>query len=115
MATSSAPNKFRDFDRFLSKGNFFVTIIGSGLAFVFSYMSETYLSIDEYLPPYGLSLTFAMVIVVSVYAKNVASSLLVGISAGLGIVSPSDGGPTFCPSLHRHLRNLRFVARILIR
>ncbi|MCH8906241.1 MAG: hypothetical protein IH840_04050 [Candidatus Heimdallarchaeota archaeon] len=95
MATSTAPNKFRDFDRFLIRGNFFVTIIGSALAFAFSFYDQSYLSIDEYMPPYGLSLSFAMIIVVAVYAKNIASSLIVGISAGLGLMSPSGNDLLF--------------------
>lgn len=79
---------FTDFDRLLISNTFIVTLIGAILAFSLSYLSSTVIPIPY--TPYGLSFSLAVLIAVSVYARNIASSLLMGIATGLGIVSTTN-------------------------
>lgn len=90
MANKIELVRFLDFDRFLIGRNFVVTTLGCILAFVLSYMTITYIPIP--FVPYLLSLTYAIIITVSVYCRNIASSLLVGIFGSIGIVSPYGNG-----------------------
>lgn len=90
MATATQLQKFTDFDRLFSWKNFIVTLLGSIAAFTLSYYSETFVDTREYGPPFRLSFTFAAIIVVSVYTKNIASASIVGLVGGIGITGP-DG------------------------
>ncbi|MHA2169037.1 MAG: hypothetical protein ACXAB7_03900 [Candidatus Kariarchaeaceae archaeon] len=92
-------NRYTDFDRFFRKKNFLVTVLGSALAFVFSYTSDTIINFEYWEteisgfpvgPPYRLSLTIAMVLVVAAYTRNIASSTLVAVIGALGLVSPFE-------------------------
>jgi hypothetical protein len=82
--------RFTDYDRLFTWKNFIVTLLGSIAAFSFSYFSETFIDTREYGPPYRLSFTFAAIIVVAVYTKNIASAGIVGLVGGIGITGP-DG------------------------
>lgn len=91
MATATQLQKFTDFDRLFIWKNFIITLIGSVAAFSLSYYSETILDTGEYGPPFGLSLSFGVVIIVAVYTRNMASAGIVGLVSGIGIVSPTTG------------------------
>ncbi|MHA2031664.1 MAG: hypothetical protein ACW99A_09910 [Candidatus Kariarchaeaceae archaeon] len=91
MATTTQLQKFTDFDRLFTWKNFIITLLGSVAAFSFSYYTETMLDVSEYGPPFTLSFTFAAIIIVAVYTRNIASAGIVGIVGGLGVVSPYGG------------------------
>lgn len=92
MATATQLQRFTDYDRLFTRNNFIITLVGSIAAFSLSYFSDTFLDTGEYGPPFRLSLTFAAIIVVSVYTRNIASAGIVGLVGGIGITAP-DGGP----------------------
>lgn len=91
MATATQLQRFTDYDRLFARNNFIITLLGSIAAFSLSYFSETFIDTREYGPPFRLSFTFAAIIVVSVYTRNVASAGIVGLVGGIGITAP-DGG-----------------------
>ncbi|MHA2248886.1 MAG: hypothetical protein ACXAD7_00925 [Candidatus Kariarchaeaceae archaeon] len=95
MATRPELKNYTDFARFFVGRNLVVTILGSALAFVLSYIPETLIDFEYWglpaFPPYRLSLTIAIILVVVTYTRNIASAGFVAIVGALGIVSPSDG------------------------
>lgn len=91
MATATQLQRFTDYDRLFARNNFIVTLLGSIAAFSLSYFSDTFIDTRAYGPPFRLSFTFAAIIVVSVYTRNVASAGIVGLVGGIGITAP-DGG-----------------------
>ncbi len=90
MATATQLQKFTDFDRLFIWKNFIITLIGSVAAFSLSYYSGAILDTEEYGPPFGLSLSFGVVIIVAVYTRNMASAGIVGLVNGIGVVSPTS-------------------------
>ncbi len=96
-------NRFTDFDRLFSKKNMLITFLGSALAFIFSYfegsndpLPSTLINFEwlglPAIPPYKLSLTIAVVLIVSAYTRNISSSVFVGIIGAIGLVSPHGDG-----------------------
>ncbi len=78
---------YSDFDRLFEKDIFIVTVIGVLLTFLTSYFVQTFVPIP--ILPYGLAFPIAIALITSVYSKNFASSALVGLIGGIGLVSPN--------------------------
>jgi len=91
LATATQLQRFTDYDRLFTRNNFIVTLLGSIAAFSLSYFSGTFIDAGEYGPSFRLSFTFAAIIVVSVYTRNIASAGIVGLVGGIGVTAP-DGG-----------------------
>ena len=84
--------RFTDFDRLLKPKELIVTLLGSALLFALGYFE---LIIDIPIAPYGLSLSLGILIIVSVYTRNMASSLVIGLVAGISITSQTGGSIDF--------------------
>lgn len=82
--------RYTDIQRVLEdKYVFLLTILGSGLAFVFSYFPQTYIVLDflpaEYRPPFNFTLTVTTIIVFSMLSKNLGATILIALVGALGI------------------------------
>ncbi|MHA2502983.1 MAG: hypothetical protein ACXAE3_08940 [Candidatus Kariarchaeaceae archaeon] len=89
MARSVQLTNYTDFDRLLGGKNFFLTLIGTGGAFVLSYL-QIYIPIP--LAPYNVNAAYAIMMIVAIYTANFASSIFVAIGGSLGLVGV-DGNP----------------------
>lgn len=93
MSTSYRLNQYTDFDRLLLPKVFIITLLGSGGAFALSFF-EIYIPV----PLLGsnidlnLSLTFAVMLMTTIYCKNIASSMLVSLIGSIGLLSPAGNG-----------------------
>lgn len=76
--------RFTDFDRLLKTKELIITLLGSALLFALGYLGFV---VDIPIAPYGLSLSLSILIIVSVYTRNMASSLVIGLVAGISITS----------------------------
>jgi hypothetical protein len=94
----SFKHEFFHFEKFLSsKSTFSLTIIGIILAFVFAFMEITYIPLDFgiiAIPPYKLSLSFVVVLFISMKTKNFASTILVTLSSFIGLIPYNDSSFT---------------------
>jgi hypothetical protein len=84
--------RFTDFDRLLKTKELIITLLGAALLFVLGYFGYVF-AIP--IAPYGLSLSLSVLIIVSIYTRNMASSLIIGLVAGITITSQTGGSIDF--------------------
>lgn len=86
-------NNFSDFDAMLQTNNLIVTLLGAILGFSLSYFSQTIITLP--VSPFHISLSLAIVLATASYTRNFASTALVGLVTGIGIISPYGGRVDF--------------------